>query len=45
MCLISLSDRRCRLFNPSQPVLVIGRDIHQHPFAREAVDRLRSAAC
>jgi beta-N-acetylhexosaminidase len=25
-----------------QPVLVVGRDIHQHPFAREAVDRLRS---
>jgi beta-N-acetylhexosaminidase len=23
------------------PVLVIGRDIHRHPFAREAVDRLR----
>jgi beta-N-acetylhexosaminidase len=27
---------------PGQPVLVIGRDIHRHPFAREAVDRLRS---
>jgi beta-N-acetylhexosaminidase len=25
-----------------QPVLVVGRDIHQHLFAREAVDRLRS---
>jgi beta-N-acetylhexosaminidase len=24
------------------PVIVIGRDIHRHPFAREAVDRLRS---
>ena len=23
-------------------VLVVGRDIHQHPFARDAVDRLRS---
>jgi beta-N-acetylhexosaminidase len=27
---------------PGQPVLVVGRDIHQHQFAREAVDRLRS---
>jgi beta-N-acetylhexosaminidase len=27
---------------PTQPVLVIGRDIHRHRFAREAVDRLRS---
>jgi beta-N-acetylhexosaminidase len=30
-------------FQTNQPVLVVGRDIHQHPFAREAVDRLRSA--
>jgi beta-N-acetylhexosaminidase len=29
-------------FQPGQPVLVVGRDIHQHLFAREAVDRLRS---
>jgi beta-N-acetylhexosaminidase len=29
-------------FQPNEPVLVVGRDIHQHPFAREAVDRLRS---
>ena len=29
-------------FQPGQPVLVVGRDIHQHRFAREAVDRLRS---
>jgi beta-N-acetylhexosaminidase len=29
-------------FQPDQPVLVVGRDIHQHPFARDAVDRLRS---
>jgi beta-N-acetylhexosaminidase len=28
---------------PEQPVLVVGRDIHQDSFAREAVDRLRSA--
>jgi beta-N-acetylhexosaminidase len=27
---------------PDQPILVVGRDIHQHPFAREAVDRMRS---
>jgi beta-N-acetylhexosaminidase len=27
---------------PGQPVLVVGRDLHQHQFAREAVDRLRS---
>jgi beta-N-acetylhexosaminidase len=30
-------------FQTNQSVLVVGRDIHQHPFAREAVDRLRSA--
>jgi beta-N-acetylhexosaminidase len=30
-------------FPPGQPVLVVGRDIHRHSFAREAVDRLRSA--
>ncbi len=29
-------------FQPEQPVLVVGRDIHRHAFAREAVDRLRS---
>jgi beta-N-acetylhexosaminidase len=29
-------------FPPGQPVVVIGRDIHRHPFAREAVDRLRA---
>jgi beta-N-acetylhexosaminidase len=28
---------------PNEPVLVVGRDIHRHAFAREAVDRLRSA--
>lgn len=27
---------------PGQSVLVIGRDIHRHPFARDVVDRLRS---
>ena len=29
-------------FQPDQPVLVVGRDIHRHRFAREVVDRLRS---
>lgn len=29
-------------FQADQPVLVVGRDIHQHLFAREVVDRLRS---
>jgi beta-N-acetylhexosaminidase len=29
-------------FQPDQSVLVVGRDIHQHRFAREAVDRMRS---
>jgi beta-N-acetylhexosaminidase len=29
-------------FERDQPVLVIGRDIHRHPFARKAVDGLRS---
>jgi beta-N-acetylhexosaminidase len=29
-------------FEPDQPVLVVGRDIHRHAFAREVVDRLRS---
>ncbi|HEX3197532.1 MAG TPA: hypothetical protein VHR39_08240, partial [Propionibacteriaceae bacterium] len=29
-------------FQPDEPVLVIGRDIHRHLFAREAVDRLRA---
>lgn len=28
-------------FQPDQPVLVVGRDIHRHPFARQAIDRLR----
>lgn len=30
-------------FQPSESVLVVGRDIHQHRFAKEAVDHLRSA--
>ena len=28
-------------FQPDQPVLVVGRDIHRHPFARRAIDWLR----
>jgi beta-N-acetylhexosaminidase len=42
VCLISPARSALPPFRPSQPVLVIGRDIHQHPFAREAVDRLRA---
>jgi beta-N-acetylhexosaminidase len=42
VCLISPERSALPPFQPSRPVLVIGRDIHQHPFAREAVDRLRS---
>jgi beta-N-acetylhexosaminidase len=29
-------------FEPDRPGLVVGRDIHRHRFAREAIDRLRS---
>jgi beta-N-acetylhexosaminidase len=29
-------------FQRDQPVLVVGRDIHQHRFARDAVDLLRA---
>ena len=28
-------------FQPDQPVLIVGRDIHRHPFARRAIDWLR----
>jgi beta-N-acetylhexosaminidase len=42
VCLISPEQSALPRFRPSQPGLVIGRDIHQHPFAREAVDRLRA---
>jgi beta-N-acetylhexosaminidase len=28
-------------FQPGQPILVVGRDIHRHRFATEVVDRLR----
>jgi beta-N-acetylhexosaminidase len=40
--LISPERSALPLFRPSQSVLVVGRDIHRHRFAREAVDRLRS---
>jgi beta-N-acetylhexosaminidase len=30
-------------FQSNEPVLLVGRDIHRHAFARDAVDRLRSA--
>ena len=42
VCLISPERSALPLLQPSQPVLVVGRDIHQHRFAIEAVDRLRS---
>jgi beta-N-acetylhexosaminidase len=42
VCLISPERTALPPVQPDQPVLVVGRDIHQHPFAREAVDRLRS---
>jgi beta-N-acetylhexosaminidase len=42
VCLISPARSELPPFQPHQPVLVVGRDIHQHRFAREAVDRLRS---
>jgi beta-N-acetylhexosaminidase len=40
--LISPERSALPLLHHSQPVLVVGRDIHQHRFAREAVDQLRS---
>jgi beta-N-acetylhexosaminidase len=40
--LISPAQSTLPSLEPAQPVLVLGRDIHQHPFARDAVDRLRS---
>ena len=42
VCLISPEQSELPPFQHDQPVLVVGRDIHQHRFAREAVDRLRS---
>ena len=40
--LISAEHSELPPLQPDQSVLVVGRDIHQHRFAREAVDRLRS---
>jgi beta-N-acetylhexosaminidase len=41
-CLLTPEQSALPPLQPDQPVLVVGRDIHQHPFASEAVDRLRS---
>jgi beta-N-acetylhexosaminidase len=41
VCVIS-PDRSLPAFQPGQPVLVLGRDIHRHRFATEAIERLRS---
>jgi beta-N-acetylhexosaminidase len=42
VCVISPDRSTLPAFQPGQPVLVVGRDIHQHRFATEAVDRLRT---
>jgi beta-N-acetylhexosaminidase len=42
ICVITPEQSALPRLQPGQPVLVVGRDIHQHQFAREAVDRLRS---
>ena len=42
VCLISPERSALPPLQPDQPVLVVGRDIHRHRFAREVVDRLRS---
>ena len=41
--MISPEQSRLPSFQSNEPVLVVGRDIHRHAFARDAVDRLRSA--
>ena len=41
-CLVSPEQSALPSFQAERPLLVVGRDIHQHLFAREAVDRLRS---
>ena len=41
--LISPGQSRMPSFQSNEPVLVVGRDIHRHAFARDAVDRLRTA--
>jgi beta-N-acetylhexosaminidase len=42
ICVITAEQMALPPFEPDEPVLVVGRDIHRHRFAREAVDRLRS---
>ena len=42
VCLISPEQSAYRPFDPANRTH-LGRDINRHPFAREAVDRLRSA--
>ena len=42
ICVIGPEQMALPRFQPDQPVLVIGRDIHRHRFAREAVDQLRA---
>jgi beta-N-acetylhexosaminidase len=42
ICVVTPEQSALPPFQPEQPVLVVGRDIHQHLFARDAVDRLRS---
>jgi beta-N-acetylhexosaminidase len=42
VCLVTPERSALPRLQPEQPVLVVGRDIHRHPFAREVVDRLRS---
>jgi beta-N-acetylhexosaminidase len=42
VCVISPDRSTLPAVQPGQPVLVVGRDIHQHRFATAAVDRLRT---
>jgi beta-N-acetylhexosaminidase len=41
-CVITPEHPELPPFQSGQPVLIVGRDIHRHRFAREAVDQLRS---
>jgi beta-N-acetylhexosaminidase len=42
VCVIAPERSTLPAFQPGQPVLVLGRDIHRHRFATEAIERLRS---
>jgi beta-N-acetylhexosaminidase len=42
ICVITPEHSELPPFQSGLPVLVVGRDIHRHRFAREAVDQLRS---